>query len=64
MLQQLTPLLTQASQRKRGRKAKPRPIYVSRKIEVMYAKALLEIVEQMHHETKACLLYTSDAADE
>lgn len=55
MLQQLTPLLTQASQRKRGRKAKSRPIYVSRKVEVMYAKALLEIVEQMHHETRTGL---------
>ena len=41
---------------KRGRKAKPRAIYVSRKVEVMYAKALLEIVEQMHHETKTGLM--------
>lgn len=56
MLQQLTPLLKQASLSKRGRKAKPRPIYVSRKVEVMHAKALLEIVEQMHHETKTGLM--------
>ena len=56
MLQQLTPLLKQASLSKRGRKAKPRPIYVSRKVEVMYAKALLEIVEQMHYETKTGLM--------
>ncbi|OOS22763.1 hypothetical protein [Moraxella lincolnii] len=51
MLNSLQPILTQAHQRKRGRKTKSRPIYVSRKIEVMYAKALLTIVDDMHSET-------------
>lgn len=65
MLDNLAPLLTQAKARKRGRKAKPRPIYVSKRIEVAYTKALLEIVEQTHDETKTALmpLLTSQIGD-
>ena len=55
MLNNLTPLLTQAKARKRGRKAKPRPVYVSKRLEVAYTKALLGMVEQMHEETKTAL---------
>ena len=51
VLNQLQPMLMQAHGRKRGRKVKPRPIYVSRKIEVKYTKALLTIVDDMHSET-------------
>lgn len=56
MLNQLTPLIQQASKRKRGRKAKPRPIYVSRKLELDYTRALLSIVDEMHKETVAMLM--------
>lgn len=56
MLNQLTPLIQQASKRKRGRKAKPRPIYVSRKLELDYTRALLTIVDEMHAETVDALM--------
>ena len=56
MLNQLQPMLMQAHGRKRGRKVKPRPIYVSRKIEVRYTKALLTIVDDMHSETVGRLM--------
>lgn len=56
MLNQLTPLIQQASKRKRGRKAKPRPIYVSRKLELDYTRALLNLVNEMHAETVTALM--------
>lgn len=43
MLDLLQPLLQQARKQKRGRKAKPKPVFVSRKIELQYAKELLAI---------------------
>lgn len=56
MLNQLRPLIQQASKRKRGRKAKARPIYASRKLELDYTRALLSIIEDMHAETVAALM--------
>ena len=56
MLNQLKPLIQQQSKRKRGRKAKARPIYVSRKLELDYTRALLAIVEDMHAETVKALM--------
>ncbi len=50
----LQALLIQArknKQKKRGRKAKSRPIYVSKRIEVAYAKALLTLVDDIHKQT-------------
>lgn len=43
MLDLLQPLLQQARKQKRGRKAKSKPVFVSRKIELQYAKELLAI---------------------
>ena len=56
MLNQLKPLIQQQSKRKRGRKAKARPIYVSRKLELDYTRALLTIVDDMHDETVKALM--------
>ena len=56
MLNQLKPLIQQQSKRKRGRKAKARPIRVSRKLELDYTRALLTIVDDMHKETVAALM--------
>lgn len=56
MLNQMKPLIQQASKRKRGRKAKPRPIYVSRKLELDYTRALLDIITEMHAETVTALM--------
>ena len=56
MLNQLKPLIQQQSKRKRGRKAKPRPIRVSRKLELDYTRALLAIVDDMHSETVKALM--------
>lgn len=56
MLNQLKPLIQQQSKRKRGRKAKARPIYVSRKLELDYTRALLAIVDDMHTETVKALM--------
>lgn len=43
LLQTLKPLLQQARQQKKGRKAKAKPVYVSRKLELAYTKELLAI---------------------
>ena len=56
MLNQLKPLIQQQSKRKRGRKAKPRPIRVSRKLELDYTRALLAIVDDIHAETVKALM--------
>lgn len=56
MLNQLKPLIQQQSKRKRGRKAKVRPIRVSRKLELDYTRALLAIVDDMHTETVKALM--------
>lgn len=56
MLNQLKPLIQQQSKRKRGRKAKARPVYVSRKLELDYTRALLAIVDDMHTETVKALM--------
>lgn len=56
MLNQLAPLIKQSSKRKRGRKAKAKPVRVSRKLELDYTRALLAIVEDMHTETVAALV--------
>lgn len=51
MLNQLKPLIQQQSKSKRGRKAKAKPVRVSRKLELDYTRALLTIVDDMHTET-------------
>lgn len=56
MLNQLKPLIQQQSKRKRGRKAKAKPIRPSRKLELDYTRALLAIVEDMHTETVKALI--------
>lgn len=56
MLNQLKPLIQQQSKRKRGRKAKARPIRVSRKLELDYTRALLAIVDEMHAATVNALM--------
>ena len=56
MLNQLKPLIQQQSKRKRGRKAKARPVHVSRKLELDYTRALLAIVDDMHTETVKALM--------
>lgn len=56
MLNQLKPLIQQQSKRKRGRKAKARPVHVSRKLELDYTRALLAIVDDMHTETVKALV--------
>ncbi|MGO2507286.1 MAG: phage head morphogenesis protein [Psychrobacter alimentarius] len=56
MLNQLAPLIQQQSKRKRGRKAKARPVRVSRKLELDYTRALLNIVDNMHAETVNALI--------
>ncbi|MBA2057336.1 minor capsid protein [Psychrobacter cryohalolentis] len=56
MLNQLKPLIQQQSKRKRGRKAKARPVYVSRKLELDYTRALLVIVDDIHTETVKALM--------
>src|SRR5699024_3593242 len=56
MLNQLKPLIQQQSKRKRGRKAKAKPIRPSRKLELDYTRALLAIVDDMHTETVKALM--------
>ena len=56
MLNQLAPLIKKSSKRKRGRKAKAKPVRVSRKLELDYTRALLAIVEDMHTETVKALM--------
>src|SRR5690606_38726511 len=56
MLNQLKPLIQQQSKRKRGRKAKAKPVRISRKLELDYIRALLAIVEDMHIETVKALM--------
>lgn len=56
MLNQSKPLIQQQSKRKRGRKAKAKPIRPSRKLELDYTRALLAIVEDMHTETVKALM--------
>ena len=55
-LDDLKPLIEQASKSKRGRKAKAKPIKVSRKLELDYTRALLAIVDDMHTETVKTLM--------
>ena len=55
-LDDLKPLIEQASKSKRGRKAKQKPIKVSRKLELDYTRALLAIVDDMHTETVKALM--------
>ena len=56
MLNQLKPLIQQQSKSKRGRKAKAKPIRPSRKLELDYTRALLDIVDDMHAETVKALM--------
>lgn len=56
MLNQLKPLIQQQSKRKRGRKAKAKPVRVSRKLELDYTRALLAIVDDIHAETVKALM--------
>lgn len=56
MLNQLKPLIQQQSKRKRGRKAKAKPVRVSRKLELDYTRVLLQIVDDMHTETVKALM--------
>lgn len=56
MLNQLKPLIQQQSKPKRGRKAKAKPVRVSRKLELDYTRALLAIVDDMHTETVKALM--------
>lgn len=56
MLNQLKPLIQQQSKPKRGRKAKAKPIRPSRKLELDYTRALLDIVDDMHAETVKALM--------
>ena len=56
MLNQLKPLIQQQSKRKRGRKAKAKPVRVSRKLELDYTRALLQIVEDMRSDTVKALM--------
>ena len=55
-LDDLKPLIEQASKSKRGRKAKAKPIKPSRKLELDYTRALLAIVDDMHSETVEALM--------
>lgn len=50
MLDLLKPLLQQTRKQKRGRKAKPKPVFVSRKIELQYTKELLAISAMCQQE--------------
>ncbi len=56
MLNQLAPLTKQSSKRKRGRKAKAKPVRVSRKLELDYTRALLAMIDDMHAETIKALI--------
>ncbi|MGP5518025.1 phage head morphogenesis protein [Psychrobacter celer] len=56
MLNQLAPLIKKSSKRKRGRKAKAKPVRVSRKLELDYTRALLAIIDDMHTETVKALM--------
>lgn len=56
MLNQLQPILSQAAKHKKGRKAKVRPIFVSKQLELKYAKALHGFIDEMHKETLNQLL--------
>lgn len=51
MLTQLQPILTQATRHKKGRKGKSRPIFVSKKTEVLYLTALNGLIDEMHQAT-------------
>lgn len=55
-LDDLKPLIEQSSKSKRGRKAKSKPVKVSRKLELDYTRALLAIVDDMHSETVKALM--------
>lgn len=55
-LDDLKPLIEQASKSKRGRKAKQKPVKPSRKLELDYTRALLTIVDDMHSETVKALM--------
>ena len=55
-LDDLKPLIEQASKSKRGRKASSKPVKVSRKLELDYTRALLAIVDDMHTETVKALM--------
>lgn len=50
MLNKIQSVLWTATKHKKGRKAKKRPIFVSKRIEVMYAKSLLLIVDEIHRD--------------
>ena len=47
-IQLISPLLTQAALKKKGRKAKAKPIIRSKKIEIEYLSQLLGITNQCH----------------
>ena len=55
-LDDLKPLIEQASKSKRGRKAKQKPVKPSRKLELDYTRALLTIVDDMRTETVKALM--------
>ena len=61
-LDDLKPLIEQSSKSKRGRKAKQKPIKVSRKLELDYTRALLAIVDDMHTETVKALMPIAEQA--
>ena len=61
-LDDLKPLIEQSSKSKRGRKAKSKPIKVSRKLELDYTRALLAIVDDMHTETVKALMPIAEQA--
>lgn len=47
-IQLISPILQQSAKKKRGRKAKARPIYVNKKTEIEYLSQLLKISKQCH----------------
>lgn len=51
MLNQLQPILNQATKHKKGRKAKSRPIFISKRTQVLYLTALNALVDELHQAT-------------
>lgn len=51
MLKQLQPILSQTAKHKKGRKAKSRPVFVSKRTEVLYLTALNGVIDEMHTAT-------------
>lgn len=51
MLNQLQTILSQTAKHKKGRKAKSRPVFVSKRTEVLYLTALNGLIDEMHMAT-------------